>query len=67
MTKINPIDYHYHSILKDAVINPTKAYFFNSWNCLNPSECREYAVAILRKKFHYSDNMLKNLLKKASE
>ena len=67
MTKINPIDYHYHAILKDAVINPTKAYYFNSWNKLTPSECREYAIAILIRKFNYSSNRIKRLLKKSVE
>jgi menaquinone-dependent protoporphyrinogen IX oxidase len=62
--KNNPASFHYHLILKDAVINPTKAYFFNSWQCSSPDECQEYAIAILRKKFDYSDNQIVKLIKK---
>jgi hypothetical protein len=36
--KNNPASFHYHTILKDAVINPTKAYFLNSWQCSSPDE-----------------------------
>jgi hypothetical protein len=28
--------------------NPTKAYFFNSWDCANPKECRQYAISKLK-------------------
>ncbi len=59
----NPASYHYHAILKDAVINPTKAYFFNSWQCSSPQECKEYAITMLRKKFEYSDNQIFKLIK----
>ena len=62
--KNNPASFHYHAILKDAVINPTKAYFFNSWQCSSPDECQEYAIAILRKKFDYSDNQIVKLIKR---
>jgi hypothetical protein len=55
--KNNPASFHYHTILKDAVINPTKAYFLNSWQCSSPDECQEYAIAILRKKFDYSEKL----------
>lgn len=61
--KNNPASFHYHAILKDAVINPTKAYFFNAWQCANPQECKEYAIAMLRKKFEYSDNQIVKLIK----
>jgi hypothetical protein len=61
--KNNPASFHYHAILKDAVINPTKAYFFNSWQCSSPDECQEYAIAMLRKKFDYSDNQIVKLIK----
>jgi hypothetical protein len=50
--------------MKDAVINPTKAYFLNSWQCSSPDECQEYAIAILRKKFDYSDNQIVKLIKR---
>jgi hypothetical protein len=30
------------------VTNPTKAYFFNSWDCANPKECRQYAISKLK-------------------
>jgi hypothetical protein len=30
--KNNPASFHYHAILKDAVINPTKAYFLTLGN-----------------------------------
>jgi hypothetical protein len=62
--KNNPASFHYHSILKDAVINPAKAYFLNSWQCSSPDECQEYAIAILRKKFDYSDNQIVKLIKR---
>jgi hypothetical protein len=46
--------------LKDAVINPTKAYFLNSWQCSSPDECQEYAIAILRKKDYSEIKLLNN-------
>jgi hypothetical protein len=48
--KNNVASFHYHLILKDAVINPTKAYFFNSWQCSSPDECQEYAIDLNLKK-----------------
>ena len=51
----NPAVYHYVKILRDAVTNPTKAYFFNSWiECSTPKECRQYAISKLKTKFNYS-------------
>lgn len=67
VNKNNPASYHYHKILKDAVINPTKAYFFNSWQCESPAQCKEYALTMLRKKFDYSDNQILRLIKKAAQ
>ena len=45
----NPAQVHFLKILKDAVSNPTKAYFFNSWNCNSPEDCQKYAIEQLKK------------------
>jgi hypothetical protein len=58
----NPAVYHYVKILRDAVTNPTKAYFFNSWDCANPKECRQYAISKLKTKFKYSDKAIMKLI-----
>jgi|TARA_R110000822_G_scaffold303725_1_gene428589 hypothetical protein len=58
----NPAVYHYVKILRDAVTNPMKAYFFNSWDCTNPKECRQYAISKLKTKFKYSDKQITKLI-----
>jgi hypothetical protein len=58
----NPAVVHYVKILRDAVTNPTKAYFFNSWDCANPKECRQYAISKLKTKFKYSDKAIMKLI-----
>ena len=58
----NPAVVHYVKILRDAVTNPTKAYFFNSWDCANPKECRQYAISKLKTKFKYSDKQITKLI-----
>ena len=59
----NPAVYHYVKILRDAVTNPTKAYFFNSWiECTDPKECRQYAISKLKTKFNYSDKQITKLI-----
>jgi len=60
--KNNPAMYHYLKILRDAVTNPTKAYFFNSWDCASPKECRQYAISKLKTKFNYSDRVIMKLI-----
>ena len=63
----NPAVVHYVKILRDAVTNPTKAYFFNSWNCANPKECRQYAISKLKTKFKYSDKAIMKLIDYSAE
>jgi hypothetical protein len=58
----NPAVYHYVKILRDAVTNPMKAYFLNSWDCTNPKECRQYAISKLKTKFKYSDKQITKLI-----
>jgi hypothetical protein len=58
----NPAQVHFLTILKDAVSNPTKAYFFNSWNCNSPEDCQKYAIEQLKKKFNYSDSRINKLM-----
>jgi hypothetical protein len=58
----NPAVIHYVKILRDAVTNPTKAYFLNSWDCANPKECRQYAISKLKTKFKYSDKAIMKLI-----
>jgi hypothetical protein len=63
----NPAVVHYVKILRDAVTNPTKAYFLNSWDCANPKECRQYAISKLKTKFKYSDKAIMKLIDYSSE